>query len=60
MTTCTCWMEYPNELVKRKNGKWICVDEYECVRPLRHLGEGGCSRKTMCVKKEKKNDKTDD
>ena len=31
---CSCHLHYPNNLVKRKNGKWKCVDRYECVKDL--------------------------
>lgn len=31
---CTCWIEYPNENHKKASGKWKCVDDYVCLRPL--------------------------
>ena len=31
---CSCWWHYPNEHHKHKNGKWKCVDDYECIRDL--------------------------
>ena len=42
MPKCSCYHEYPNEMKKRKNGKWICVDKYHCVRNIetKDLGEG--------------------
>ena len=46
---CTCWMEYPNELNKKHNGKWKCVDSYKCVRPLK-VEDGFTVRKTMCMR----------
>ena len=54
---CTCWREYPNEARRRSNGKWICVDKYECVRQLQ-VGEVGDTgvfmprKKTLCRKKQ--------
>lgn len=46
MTYCTCWCDYPNPNHKRKNGKWLCVDKYKCVRK----GDG-YTTKTKCEKK---------
>lgn len=56
---CSCWVEYPNERHKRPSGKWICVDKYECVRPLKvQIFCNGeivrATRKTLCRKKEVK------
>ena len=48
---CSCWLEYPNERCKRKNG-WRCVDEYECIKPLRYNANGTVKFKTVCRKKE--------
>ena len=55
MTECTCYMQYPNECHKHKNGKWKCVDNYECIRPLEEIKLAGLPfprviRKTKCVK----------
>ena len=41
---CSCYLPYPNECLKRKNGKWRCVDKY---RPIE---SGGL--KTKCVRIE--------
>lgn len=50
---CTCWVDYPNESHKFKNGKWKCVDNYECVRKLIEI-DTPCGKlakiKTKCVK----------
>ena len=56
MTECTCWVEYPNESHRKQNGKWKCVDDYECIRPLdvRPIEGMPCPkyvRKTKCRKK---------
>lgn len=52
-TECTCWVDYPNENHKFKNGKWKCVDNYECVRKLIEI-DTPCGKlakiKTKCVK----------
>lgn len=48
---CSCYLKYPNELHKRNTGKWICVDEYECVRPIEYKEDGTVKRKTLCRKK---------
>ena len=49
---CSCWREYPNEGRRHSNGRWICVDKYECVRPLerKDLGDGHTmiTKKTLC------------
>ena len=54
ITICTCYIEYPNEMHKFKNGHWKCVDKYICVRPLEYkYGSTGLKSvrfKTMCVK----------
>ena len=31
---CSCWRNYPNPNYKKKNGKWMCIDKYECIRDL--------------------------
>ena len=31
---CSCWKHYPNPNHKKRNGTWLCVDKYECVRDL--------------------------
>ena len=43
---CSCYAEYPNEFHKRKNGNWICVDKYVCVRK-RGKYKTKCMRKDM-------------
>jgi len=60
MSECTCWCKYPNENHKCKNGHWICIDKYECVRELQKVynKHGGYHwLKTKCVKKEDSEDK---
>ena len=49
---CKCWKNYPNELMKMKNGKWKCVDEFTCVSEKKRNDRGKWV-KTMCVRKEK-------
>lgn len=55
MGECTCYVEYPNESHKHKNGHWKCIDDYECVRPLKQIDLGlpfpKVIHKTKCVKK---------
>lgn len=34
MAKCSCWHKYPNELQKKPDGKWKCVDDYQCIRDL--------------------------
>lgn len=48
--TCTCWLPYPNENLKRDNGNWRCKDCYECVKQT----DG--KHKTKCVRKEQGNE----
>lgn len=43
---CSCWCDYPNKNHMKENGKWKCVDDYECDRQR----EG--NRKTKCKLKE--------
>lgn len=47
MTTCTCWVDYPNKAHKKANGKWKCVDCYINIRK-----NDGYRRKTKCIRKE--------
>ena len=49
---CSCWCEYPNDAHKRDNGKWRCVDDYVCVKPLGKSSDGKRGYKTKCVRKE--------
>lgn len=30
---CSCYLPYPNEYHKHKNGTWKCIDKYE---PIEH------------------------
>ena len=46
---CSCWIEYPNIFHRRKNGKWKCVDLYECVSEEQPCKE----KKTYCRMKIK-------
>ena len=55
MTECSCWVKYPNPMHKGKNGKWKCVDQYECVQDLEivetPIGLTAIRRKTHCRRK---------
>lgn len=44
---CSCYMPYPNECFKNKNGKWKCVDKY---RPIKFDRKGWYVPKTKCVR----------
>ena len=44
---CKCWVKYPNELQKKSNGKWKCVDKYKCIKQLGR-DENGKKHKTKC------------
>lgn len=64
MSECSCWVHYPNPMFKKDNGKWKCVDDYECIRDLEikmtKVGVSCVSGKTHCRRKEGKNmDKVD-
>jgi len=56
MCECSCWVNYPNPMHKNRNGKWKCVDNYECVNDLEvietKIGLTAVKRKTHCRKKE--------
>ena len=45
--TCTCYMPYPNECHRKKNGKWKCL-EYE---PLKFKRTGEHYPMTRCRKR---------
>lgn len=47
---CSCWVHYPNESHKKKNGTWKCVDRYECVRDL--VDGKNWDAATHCKRKE--------
>lgn len=49
---CSCYYEYPNPCHRRRNGNWLCVDKYECIRPLQRKENGRVKLKTVCRKKE--------
>ena len=64
MSECSCWIHYPNPMHKKDNGKWKCVDDYECIRDLEikmtKVGLSCVSGKTHCRRKEGKGmDKVD-
>lgn len=64
MSECSCWVHYPNPMYKKDNGKWKCMDDYECVNDLEiietKIGLTAVKRKTHCRRKEGKNmDKVD-
>ena len=46
--TCTCYMPYPNECHRKKNGKWKCL-EYE---PLKFKRIGEHFPMTRCRRRE--------
>lgn len=48
---CSCWCSYPNTLHKQKNGKWKCVDKFECLYDGK--GHYAYGNKTKCQKKVK-------
>lgn len=50
---CHCWMHYPNPLHKHKNGKWKCVDCYECIRDLVEPNTNYYDKATHCRRKDK-------
>lgn len=60
MGECSCWVKYPNPMYKKENGKWKCVDDYECIRDLEikmtKVGVSCISGKTHCIRKEEKKD----
>lgn len=43
---CRCWVGYPNEAYKKRNGEWKCIDQYKCIM------QGDWKHKTRCVLKE--------
>lgn len=52
---CSCYCSYPNINHEHKNGKWKCVDNYECIQPLEEIKLPGLPfprviKKTKCVK----------
>lgn len=56
---CSCWHDYPNECHKKRSGKWKCVDDYECVRPLERKVCGTVempAHKTVCRRKQANNE----
>ena len=58
MGECSCLVKYPNPMHKKENGKWKCVDDYECIRDLEikmtKVGVSCVSGKTHCRRKEEK------
>lgn len=46
---CSCYMSYPNECHKNKNGKWKCVDKY---RPIKFKRKCRYNPMTKCVRVE--------
>lgn len=51
---CSCWCKYPNKNHKQKNGKWKCVDRFQCIRDLVEPLTNCYDQKTHCIKKEEK------
>ena len=49
---CSCWCKYPNKNHKQKNGKWKCVDRFQCIRDLVEPLTNYYDRKTHCIRKE--------
>jgi len=46
---CSCYMPYPNECHKNKNGKWKCVDKY---KPIKFECKSGYTPITKCIRVE--------
>lgn len=46
---CSCYMPYPNEYHKNKNGTWKCVDRF---RPIKFERKYLYTPTTKCVRKE--------
>ena len=51
--TCSCYMPYPNENHKHKNGRWKCVDKY---RPIKRKKNSNYSPITKCIRKKENED----
>ena len=50
---CSCYLPYPNERYRKKNGSWKCVDRYEGMTDYdtgRHYSPGSVPC-THCRKK---------
>ena len=43
---CRCWSNYPNQMHKKSDGQWKCVDCYKLVK------QGDWKHKTRCKLKE--------
>lgn len=48
---CSCWCKYPNINHKHKNGKWKCVDRFQCIRDLVEPLTNYYDQKTHCIRK---------
>lgn len=46
---CSCYIPYPNESHKHKNGKWKCVDKY---KPMKWVRKYNGQPTTKCVLRE--------
>ena len=46
---CSCYSEYPNDALKRNNGKWKCVDQYV---PIKWVRKNNSLKVTRCRRKE--------
>lgn len=46
---CSCYMSYPNERHKNKNGKWKCVDRY---KPIKFERKWQYNPMTKCIRVE--------
>ncbi|MBR2255900.1 MAG: hypothetical protein IJ899_00880 [Blautia sp.] len=55
---CSCYMPYPNERHRHRNGKWKCVDRYEPADP-EHQYQCWNMPCTYCRKKRGKNEALD-
>ena len=53
---CSCYMPYPNENHRHKNGKWKCVDRYE---PSQHKPKYDCYHMPCTFCNRKTTDTTD-
>lgn len=59
---CHCWCNYPNKHHKHKNGKngkWKCVDKYECIRDLVEPLTNYYNQATHCIRKGGKANEVD-
>lgn len=44
---CSCYLAYPNPLMKKKNGRWKCVDCMKYINPEEMVKKTKCVRATV-------------